>query len=88
VWFLEPYRFGLKEPAKTAAKEMRQLRGTRPCSAEMYRVPRSDQMSEVTPSPPAPSKSLEEQAVEFLRLLEQIISAAPEMADEIEKVPA
>jgi hypothetical protein len=45
-------------------------------------------MSEVTPSPPLPSKSLEEQAVEFLLLLEQIISAAPEMADEIEKVPA
>ena len=45
-------------------------------------------MSEVTPAPPLPSKSLEEQAVEFLRLLEQIISAAPEMADEIEKVPA
>jgi hypothetical protein len=45
-------------------------------------------MSEVMHAPEPPSKSLEEQAREFLLLLEQIISAAPEMVDELEKIPA
>jgi len=39
-------------------------------------------------SPPLPSKSLEQQAREFVLLLEQIISAAPEMAEELEEIPA
>ncbi|WP_291556135.1 hypothetical protein [Bradyrhizobium sp.] len=45
-------------------------------------------MSEEMHSPQPPSKSLEEQAREFLLLLEQIISTAPEMVDELEKIPA
>lgn len=45
-------------------------------------------MSEVMHSPQPPSKSLEEQAQEFLLLLEQIISAAPEMIHELEELPA
>ena len=45
-------------------------------------------MSEVMHAPEPPAKSLEEQAREFLLLLEQIISTAPEMRHELEKVPA
>ena len=45
-------------------------------------------MPEATNSPPLPPKSLEQQALEFLILLEQIISAAPEMAEEREEIPA
>lgn len=45
-------------------------------------------MSEVMPSPPPPSKSLEQQALEFLLLLEQIVATAPEMVDELDNVPA
>ncbi len=44
-------------------------------------------MSEVMPAPEPPAKSLEEQAREFLLLLEEIISAAPEMRHELEKSP-
>lgn len=51
-------------------------------------VPRELPMSEEMHSPQPPSKSLEEQAREFLLLLEQIISTAPEMVDELEKIPA
>lgn len=45
-------------------------------------------MSEVMHAPEPPAKSLEEQAREFLLLLEQIIAAAPEMTHELEKIPA
>jgi hypothetical protein len=45
-------------------------------------------MSEVMHSPLQPSKTLEEQAVEFLVLLEQIISTSPETEEEEEKIPA
>jgi hypothetical protein len=51
-------------------------------------VPRELPMSEVTHSPSPPSKTLEEQAAEFLVLLEQIISTSPEMEEEEEKTPA
>jgi hypothetical protein len=44
-------------------------------------------MSEVMPSPLPPYKTLEEQAVEILALIEEIISTAPEM-EEQEKIPA
>ena len=51
-------------------------------------------MSKVMPSPLPPSKTLEEQAVEILALIEEIISTAPEMVTpetevvEQEKIPA
>jgi hypothetical protein len=44
-------------------------------------------MSEVMPSPLPPSKTLEEQAVEILALIEEIVSTAPE-TEEQEKIPA
>jgi hypothetical protein len=70
------------------AKQKRHCRETRACLAEMYRVPRELPMSEVMHSPPPPAKSLEQQALEFLLLLEQIISTAPEMVGELENIPA
>jgi hypothetical protein len=54
-------------------------------------VPRELPMSEVIASPLPPSnKTLEEQAAEFLILLEQIISTSPETEEEEEKeeIPA
>ena len=44
-------------------------------------------MSEVMHSPLPPSKTLEEQAVEILALLEQILYTSPEVEEE-EKIPA
>jgi hypothetical protein len=44
-------------------------------------------MSEVMPSPLPPSKTLEEQAVEILALIEEIVSTAPEILEQ-EKIPA
>jgi hypothetical protein len=57
-------------------------------------VPRELPMSEVMHSPLPPSKTLEEQALEILALIEEIVSTAPEMAApetemvEEEKIPA
>jgi hypothetical protein len=45
-------------------------------------------MSEVMHSPLPPSKTLEEQALEILALIEEIVSTSPEMVDEEEKIPA
>jgi hypothetical protein len=47
-------------------------------------VTRELPMSEVTPSPLPPSKTLEEQAVEILALLEQILYTSPEVEEEEE----
>lgn len=59
---------------------MRQLRGRKTNREDMY--PREPAMSDVIHSPEPSSRSLEEDAAEFLALLEQMIASSSKPQDD------